>query len=342
MAQGFAFLSKKGGVGKTTFTLNCAHALAFSGYRTLLIDIDGQANLSRHLLGKHLDSPEAADWPDMAKVLTHRTPAPESILETGYENLDLITGSTSLDDLPTFDPRVIREPARLKIALEPLQDAYDFILFDCPPSVNWLTRMALMACKSVIVPVQSEPYALQGLRDLVPLLDRMSSTAQLFKIVINMYRQNTGLHQAILREIEAEFPGRVAKQKVRLTIQLAEAAREGLSVFEYAPASTGALDMYALCFELFRISPERIKTFVQNRQQEIQQSVSTVLGSADASDAPGAPDTVVELIEGETFAGELGEANSGDQGEANVQFTLQPHPPEISEPSRDTETSALS
>lgn len=270
MARRYAFLSKKGGVGKTTFTLNCAHALAFSGYRTLLIDIDGQANLSRHLLGKHWDSQEAASWPDMAKVLTGRTPAAEAVIETGYENLDLIAGSTSLDDLPTLDPRVLREPARLKQALEPLQSAYDFILFDCPPSVNWLTRMVLVTCESVIVPVQAEPYALQGLRDLIPMLDRMTATAQLFRIVINMYRQNTGLHQTVLREIENEYPGRVARQKVRLTIQLAEAAREGLSIFEYAPACTGALDLYALCFELFSLSPDKVKAHAQGRLAAVQ------------------------------------------------------------------------
>jgi hypothetical protein len=80
-----------------------------------------------------------------------------------------------------------------------------------------------------------------------------------------MYRQNTGLHQTILKEIETAYPGRIAKQKVRLTIQLAEAAKEGLSIFEYAPASIGALDMYALCFELFRITPEQVKALAQAR-----------------------------------------------------------------------------
>jgi chromosome partitioning protein len=291
LAKCYAFLSKKGGVGKTTFTLNCAHALAFSGYKTLLVDIDGQANLSRHLLGKHLDSTEAASWPDMAKVLTGRTPAPEAVIETGYENLDLIAGSTTLDDLPTLDPRVLREPARLKQALDPLQGAYDFILFDCPPSVNWLTRMVLVTCESVIVPVQAEPYALQGLRDLIPMLDRMTATAQLFRIVINMYRQNTGLHQTVLREIEQEYPGRVARQKVRLTIQLAEAAREGLSVFEYAPACTGALDLYALCFELFKISPEQVKAHAQGRSAAMHAGLTEVrAGDAEVAEA-GATET---------------------------------------------------
>jgi chromosome partitioning protein len=304
VAQCFAFLSKKGGVGKTTFTLNCAHALAFSGYKTLLIDIDGQANLSRHLLGKHLETPEAAEWPDMGKVLLNRTAAPESILETGYANLDLISGSSSLDDLPTFDPRLLREPARLKNALEPLQGVYDFILFDCPPSVNWLTRMALVTCQSVIVPVQAEPYALQGLRDLIPLLDRMTATAQLFKIVINMYRQNTGLHQTILKEIETAYPGRVAKQKVRLTIQLAEAAREGLSVFEYAPASIGALDMYALCFELFHISPEQVKAFAQNRNVASPDAAALPpMESVQAEvTAPQAEEEAVEWLPAQTAA----------------------------------------
>lgn len=272
MTKSFSFLSKKGGVGKTTFCLNCAHALAFSSFRTLLVDMDGQANLTKHLLGRAegLGVPGTPGFPDMAQVLMRRIPAAEAVIATGYDNLDLLAGSVTLDDLPVLDPRVIREPARLKGLLAPLAGEYDFVLIDCPPSLNWLTRMVLYAADSVIVPIQAEPYALQGLRDLVPMLDKMTSTAQLYRIVVNMFRSNTQLHQGIWKEIEAEFPGRLARQTVRQTIQLAEAAKEGLSIFEYAPASSGALDLYALCFELFDLSPERVKANVRQRAEAVQ------------------------------------------------------------------------
>ncbi|MDQ3001683.1 MAG: ParA family protein [Fibrobacterota bacterium] len=276
MTKSFCFLSKKGGVGKTTFSLNCAHALAFSRFRTLLVDMDGQANLTRHLLkgagtAEHMPNPGSAvpaGFPDISHVLLKRCAPHEAILTTGYENLDLLAGSTSLDDLPILDPRLIREPARFKLILQELAPDYDFILVDCPPIVNWLTRMVLFAVEGVIVPIQAEPYALQGLQDLIPMLDKMTATAQLFKIVVNMYRANTQLHQNILKEINEEFPGRIARQKVRQTIQLAEAAREGLSIFEYAPTSIGALDLYALCFELFELSPEKVKQNVLARGAE--------------------------------------------------------------------------
>lgn len=285
MTKSFSFLSKKGGVGKTTFCLNCAHALAFSSFRTLLVDMDGQANLTRHLLR----GPVAADLPDISKALLRRCAPQEAILTTGYDNLDLLAGSTSLDDLPILDPRLMREPARFKLILNELAPDYDFILVDCPPIVNWLTRMVLFAVQGVVVPIQAEPYALQGLQDLVPMLDKLTATAQLHKIVVNMFRSNTQLHQNILKEIAEAFPGRLAKQTVRQTIQLAEAARAGLSIFEYAPASIGALDLYALCFELFNLSPDQVKAQVAARSAASAESspqVADVLESAAPAEPP--------------------------------------------------------
>lgn len=287
MTKSYSFLSKKGGVGKTTFCLNCAHALAFSRYRTLLVDMDGQANLTKHLLGRAegLGAPGSPGFPDVSQVLMRRIPAAEAIIETGYECLDLLAGSINLDDLPVMDPRLIREPARLKSLLGPVAEEYDFVLIDCPPSINWLTRMVLYTVDAVIVPIQAEPYALQGLRDLVPMLDKMTQTAQLFRIVVNMFRANTQLHQGIWKEIAAEFPGRLARQTVRQTIQLAEAAKEGLSIFEYAPASIGALDLYALCFELFELSPEHVKANVKSRSVPLP-----VPGDEPAPRNPEVPD----------------------------------------------------
>jgi chromosome partitioning protein len=267
MTRAFSFLSKKGGVGKTTFTLNCAHALAFSGYRVLLVDLDAQSNLTKHLLHKGGDGafPRDAARPDVSKLLQQRVSGEEACLDTGYPGLHLVAGSPDLDDLLLLNPRLAREPSRLRAMLSPLYPRYDYVLIDCPPVLNWLTRMALMAAGDVIVPTQPEAYALQGLDDLVPWLDKMTATAQLYRIVINMYRSNTQLHQALAARIEQAYPGRVARQRVRLTIDLAEAARAGLSVFESAPASLAAIDLYALCFELFGLSADGIRERMKAR-----------------------------------------------------------------------------
>jgi chromosome partitioning protein len=267
MTRAYSLLSKKGGVGKTTFTLNCAHALAFSGFRVLLVDLDAQSNLTKHLLGKGRDGafPRDPARPDIAKLLQQRCGADEACLDTGYPGLHLIAGSPDLDDLLLLNPRLAREPSRLRALLSPLYPRYDYVLIDCPPVLNWLTRMALMAAGDVIVPTQPEAYALQGLDDLVPWLDKMTATARLYRIVINMYRANTQLHQALAAQVEQAYPGRVARQRVGLTIDLPEAARAGLSVFEHAPTSLAALDLYALCFELFGLSAEGIRERMKER-----------------------------------------------------------------------------
>jgi cellulose biosynthesis protein BcsQ len=151
--------------------------------------------------------------------------------------------------------------------------------------------MVLFAVEGVIVPIQAEPYALQGLQDLVPMLDKMSATAQLYKIVVNMYRANTQLHQNILKEISDEFPGRIAKQTIRQTIQLAEAAREGLSIFEYAPASIG-------------LSPDKVKLNVRARNVK-PESDSGEAGQAEAAEEP---EPVIETAGAEFSADRPGEA----------------------------------
>jgi chromosome partitioning protein len=276
MTRSFAMLSRKGGVGKTTFTLNCAHALAFSGFRVLLVDLDAQSNLTKHLLRGERGAALRAipDLTDIAKVLTQRRSVEEVGVNTGYAGLDLIPGSQDLEDLPLLNPRLAREPSRLRALLSPLYPRYDYVLVDCAPVMNWLTRMALMAVSRVIVPTQPEAYALQGLEDLVPRLDKMSATAQLYRIVINMYRGNTQLHQTMAAEIEAAWPGRVARQRVRLTIDVADAARAGKSIFEYAPASLAAVDMYALCFELFGLSAEIVRERTRERGESRRKAAS--------------------------------------------------------------------
>ncbi len=281
MLQSVSFLSKKGGVGKTTLAFNCACSLSLSGQRVLLLDMDAQANLTHHL--------DAEKAKGLFEVLLKRSPIEESIQATRYERIDLLHGHPDLEDMPLLDPRLLREPNRLRQLLAIVKEQYDYILIDCPPAINWLTRMALFASDKVLVPVQAEPYALEGLRELVPYLDKMSSTAQLHRIVLNMHRAQTQLHQELAQEIETAYPGRVAKQRIRQTIHFAEAARKGLSLFEYAPASPGALDLFSLCWELFELSVEKVKPALEAEPDDIEEenklNPSSVSAALDISDS---------------------------------------------------------
>ncbi len=244
MTKKYCIYSNKGGVGKTTLTISMAHALVLAGSRVCLIDLDSQSNLSRHLGCK------AAPTLSIQDVLRERCEVEDVITSTAIDGLSLVPGNQELDNLPLLYPKIMRQPNVLRTKIAGMQ-GFDYIFIDCPASFNWITRLALYAAGELLVPVQAEPYALQGLGDLAGSLQRMQAIARIHKIIINMYRSHTQLHSSISRTIEHLYPGIVARQKVRQNIQLGEAAAGGSSIFTYAPTSAGAMDIFALCYELF-------------------------------------------------------------------------------------------
>jgi chromosome partitioning protein len=250
--KSFCFFTNKGGVGKTTLALHSAHSLALAGFKTLLVDLDGQSNLTKHVTGDTHSQ-------NIGTLLVKNIFPQKYILPTSYSNLSIIPGNKDLDNLPILYPKIMRTPTLLKNTLQSIVHHFDYIILDCPSAMNWITKMATYMASKVIIPIQPEPYALQGLKDMSQHLNHNTATAQIHKIVINMYRGHTQLHQNIAQDIRHLYGDKVAQQVVRQSISLAEASSQRKSIFEFAPTSIGALDLFALSWEVFGV--ENRKSF---------------------------------------------------------------------------------
>lgn len=234
-----AFINQKGGTGKTTTTLSVGAALARDGYKVLLIDIDPQGNLTTSAGLKELGDNE----PTVYEVLKG-----EASINAAIKHK---TGA--YDILPTdirqsgADIELASVPGRellLKEALEELKTAYDYVLIDCPPSLSIITLMGLTACNGVIIPVQAQYLALQGMAQLVHTIElvkkRMNPQIEIAGVVLTMYDGRKTLDKEILESVSAAFPDKVFKTLISNNVSLAEAPAFGMDIYEYKPDSKGA------------------------------------------------------------------------------------------------------
>jgi chromosome partitioning protein len=250
--QIWAVINQKGGVGKTTTTANLGAGLARQGKRVLLIDLDPQANLSLHL-----DVDVHQEMASIYGVLRGEHPVGKALRTTRTENLDLVPSNI---DLSGVEIELVNEVGREMILRDALlQDAavrerrYDCVLVDCPPSLGLLAVNALTAADSVLIPVQSEFFALQGMGKLMQVVDlvrhRLNPRLTVAAIVICMYQGNTNLAREVVAEVKRFFGEKVMPAAIRQNIKLAEAPSHGQTIFEYAPGSNGALDYDQLARE---------------------------------------------------------------------------------------------
>ena len=237
MGKIIAVVNQKGGVGKTTTAVNLTAALTDMGKRVLLCDFDPQANATS---GMGLNKRKLTN--SVYDVVVNEVPAKDSIVKGKYGDVlpataDLAGAAVELIGLPdaTF---------RLKNALQTIQDEYDLILIDCPPSLEMLTLNGLAAADGILVPVQCEYYALEGLTDLMTTLrmvkKRINPNLEIFGVALTMFDGRTNFSTQVAQEVRRHFPGKVYSTVIPRNVRLAEAPSHGLPVTVYDRLSRGA------------------------------------------------------------------------------------------------------
>ncbi len=249
-ARIYTMVNQKGGVGKTTTAINLGAYLAKLGRKVLIVDLDPQANATS-CLGVDKHSVKHGTYEAMLNI----TPALKSLLSNPTLGLTLLPSSPALAGAEIELVQEQSRDTRLKQALQPLAERFDYILIDCPPSLSLLTVNGLVAAKDgVIIPVQCEYLALEGVGQLMQTLQRIRQSLfpalKVRGVVMTMFESRAHLSTDVVGEIRKHFPNQVFNAIVPRSIRLAEAPSYGVPISAYAPNSTGAQAYMALAKEL--------------------------------------------------------------------------------------------
>ncbi|MBT2732728.1 MULTISPECIES: AAA family ATPase [Carnobacterium] len=239
MARIISVANQKGGVGKTTTTVNLGACLAYFGKKILLVDIDAQGNATSGLGVRKSDVEK-----DIYDILVNETPVKEVVLPSSRENLWVVPATIQLAGAEIELTSQMARESRLKQALEKVKDDYDYILIDCPPSLGHLTINAFTASDSILIPVQCEYYALEGLSQLlntVRLVQKhFNPELKIEGVLLTMLDARTNLGYEVVDEVKKYFRERVYKTIIPRNIRLSEAPSHGLSIIDYDARSRGA------------------------------------------------------------------------------------------------------
>jgi chromosome partitioning protein len=245
----FAIANQKGGVGKTTTAINLAASLAMESSRVLLVDLDPQGNSTT---GLGIDRSQLSG--SLYQVLDGTRFIGEVLCQTDIQQLLLIPATKDLVGAELELVSADRREYRLKDALESVVAHYDYVLLDCPPSLGLLTLNALTAAESLLIPIQSEYYALEGLSailDTMNLVQKgLNPSLHLEGIVITMFDSRNRLSHQVVEEIRAHFPDKMFASIIRRNVRLSESPSYGKPICLYDPTSTGAQDYRDLAKEL--------------------------------------------------------------------------------------------
>ena len=239
MGQTIACANQKGGVGKTTTVVNLATALAQAGERILVVDLDPQGNATS---GFGVD--RTPDHRSLYEAIAGRASLADLVLFTAIPGLSLVPSSIALAGAEVELARVAQRERRLARLLAPITPAYDYVFVDCPPSLGLLTVNALTAATSVLIPIQCEYYALEGLSQLIATIhlvrDHLNPTLAVKGVVLTMYDGRTNLSAEVAAEVRRHLGTAVYDTIVPRNVRLAEAPSYGQPVALYAPESRGA------------------------------------------------------------------------------------------------------
>jgi len=256
LSRVIAIANQKGGVGKTTTAVNLSACLADLGKHVLLIDIDPQGNATS---GLGIDRRRLKV--SVYDVLLDELPLLDAVVDTRVRGLQVLPATIDLAGAEVeLVPRIARE-SRLKQALDPVRDRFDFVLIDCPPSLGLLTINALTAADSILIPIQCEYYALEGLTQLMDTFrlvrEALNPTLEVEGVALTMFDGRTNLSIQVVEEVKRYFKGQVYRSIITRNVRLSEAPSHGLPITLYDPRSKGAEAYMELAREVIERVEER-------------------------------------------------------------------------------------
>ena len=239
MGKVVAIVNQKGGVGKTTTAVNLSASLAELGMRILVVDIDPQGNTTS---GLGIDTNQLENT--VYQVIIDRMAAEKAVIQTEYDNLSVCPSDIQLAGSEVELVEADKREFRLKDAIAPIRDRYDYILIDCPPSLNLLTLNAMAAADSVLVPVQCEYYALEGLSRLMQTIKQvkkgLNPGIEIAGVLLTMFDSRTNLSIMVADEVKKFFPQKVFSTVIPRNVRLSEAPSYGQPITDYDSYSRGA------------------------------------------------------------------------------------------------------